>query len=370
MLVRLLLAVCLVCTAPGGAFAVDPAPAKAPHGALVLEGGGMPAAGFEQRVMALAGGQGDVCLITTALGGAAGGAGGSYNRFGGVPEARTHVLDIDWSNSGDAGVLATLESCEAFYFEGGDPQRLSLVLVPGGQESPALAVIRRRFEEGAVISGSSAGAMIVGDLTLCECGPVSSVNALLHGELFEAAGFGLVGGVLVDAHFFTRGLIGRHAWQLARRDIPVGVGIDEGTAVIVPGDGGPWEVIGQRGVGVVARDPAGPGLGTFTVSLLAAGDRFDPRTGQVTVAPGRRPVADAAGPAAPLRTTDVFAPEQVPALMIGLAEGPARRAVGVAADGAIKLSLVETGHTRAFAGVDGSWTILDLAMRIDAEPHR
>jgi cyanophycinase len=372
MPIRLLLAVlCLLLIgAVPAAGQDDKAGPAGGRGALVLEGGGRPAAGFEDRVLALAGGAGDVCLITTALGDLQGGSGSAYNRFAGVPGARTHVLDIDAANSGDPAVLATLRGCEAFYFTGGDPQRLSLVLVPGGQESPALAVIRQRFAAGAVVSGSSAGAMIVGDLTLCECGAVSSVNALLYGELFEAAGFGLVDGVLVDAHFFARGLIGRHAWQLARRDIPVGVGIDEGTAVVVPGDGGPWQVIGAGGVGLVARDPAGPGLGTFTVSLLAPGDRFDPDTGAVVVAPHRRPVPSAAGAAGPLRAADVFAPGRVPDLMVELARGPARRAVGFAAAGAIKLSLAETGRTRAFAGADGSWTVLDLAMHIDVEPGR
>jgi len=372
MPIRLMLAVlCLLVAgavpAAGQGGKAGPADGR---GALVLEGGGRPAHGFEQRVMALAGGTGDVCLITTALGGMQGESGAAYDRFAGVPGARTHILDIDASNSGEPAVLATLRGCEAFYFTGGDPERLSLVLMPGGQESAALAVIRDRFEAGAVVSGSSAGAMIVGDLTLCECGAVSSVNALLYGELFEASGFGLVEGVLVDAHFFARGLIGRHAWQLARRDIPVGVGIDEGTAVVVPGDGGRWEVIGAGGVGLVTRDPAGRGLGAFTVSLLASGDRFDPHTGAVTVAPRREPAAVSAGTAPPLDAADVFAPARVPDLIVDLARGPARRAVGVAADGAIKLSLAETGRTRVFAGADGSWTVLDLAMHIDVEPPR
>ena len=125
--------------------------------------------------------------------------------------------------------------------------------------------------------------MIVGDLTLCDCGAKSSVEALTQGTIFEAPGYVFVHGVLIDAHFFTRGLIGRHLYALAETKEPVGVGIDESTAVIVPGNGGLWRVIGQSSVALIRRGNAAnvKHLEDFTLSLLNAGDSFDPVTGRI-----------------------------------------------------------------------------------------
>ena len=134
--------------------------------------------------------------------------------------------------------------------------------------------------------------MIVGDLTLCDCGGESSVEALTQGTIFEAPGYVFVHGVLIDAHFFTRGLIGRHLYALADTKEPVGVGIDESTAVIVPGNGGLWRVIGQSSVALIRRGNAAnvKHLEDFTLSLLNAGDSFDPVTGRIVVSPKRKPI--------------------------------------------------------------------------------
>lgn len=343
-----------------------PAPIVEGHsrGTLVLEGGGRAAEGFAEQVVAALSGEGPLCVITTAMDGLAHGA--ETGRFAGLGAA-VQVLDIDPGNIDDPAELGRLRACSGYYFTGGDPERLSTVWRPHGIPSTALHIVRQRYAEaGAVVSGSSAGAMIAGDVTLCECGARSSVQALLDNRLFEAEGFGLVEDVLVDAHFFARGLLGRHLWQMVNRGHPVGVGIDEATAVIVPGDGGPWEVIGERGVALIRQ--IGPGNGgqpRFLISLLAPGDRFVPATGEVTVAAGRDRLPPAAGAAAlPLEVAEIFAPDAVPLLLIDLLSGPARHAVGRAADGSIKLVFEETRDTRAFAD-DRHTTVLDVALTLE-----
>jgi hypothetical protein len=133
--------------------------------------------------------------------------------------------------------------------------------------------------------------MVVGPVTLCECGAHSSVLAVTRGELFKAPGFDLLGApVLIDAHFFARGLLGRHMFALARDHLPVGVGIDEDTAVLVPGDGGAWVVLAGKSVAVV-RMPADARMDSlhhFGISILSPGDRFDPTTNDVRVASNRQ----------------------------------------------------------------------------------
>ncbi len=325
------------------------------RGTLVLEGGGRGAEGFERLVIEGAGPRPRLCLIATAMNG----DGGEFARFGRPAGVTLVPLDIAEGNASDGATLDRLRGCTGFYFSGGDPRRLSEVFLPQGRPSPALAVIREAYQRrGAVVSGSSAGAMIVGRITLCECGADSSVQALLHDRQFEAPGFGLVEGVLIDAHFFARGLLGRHVWQLARGGFPAGVGIDEETAVVVPGDGGSWQVIGRRGVALIrAPAQARPGdLRGFTISLLAPGDRFDPASGAVQVAAGRRPIRSGRpdATASPLVDRSIFAPDRVRAVIRGMIEGGAEGAVGTAEDGRITVSFRRTGQTRGYA--DGTHT--------------
>ena len=70
---------------------------------------------------------------------------------------------------------------------------------------------------------------------------------MLEGHLFKAPGFEFLSApVLIDAHFFARGLMGRHLFALARDKLPAGVGIDEDAAVLISSDQQTWRVIGRR----------------------------------------------------------------------------------------------------------------------------
>jgi cyanophycinase len=223
------------------------------------------------------------------------GQGQIYGFFDDFRDVHLSVLNLQPSDTGRPDVVATLRACTGFFFGGGDPQRLSETFRPRGHDTPALAAIRERFEgHGAVVGGASAGAMVVGPVTLCECGARSSVLAVARGELFKAPGFELLSKpVLVDAHFFARGLLGRHMFALARDRISVGVGIDEDTAVLVPGDGGPWVVLAGKSVAIVRMpdDARMDSLHHFGISILSPGDRFDPTTNKIHVAAERQRIS-------------------------------------------------------------------------------
>ena len=273
--------------ARAGGDAVEPVALKPGRGSLVLHGGGRFGRDTAAVIVASAGPDPRLCLIDTADVE----QGAIYSPFDGFAGVKLTVLDLERADVARPDVLAALKSCTGYFFGGGAPQRLSEVFRPNGRDSPALAVIRERFaRDGTVVAGSSAGAMIVGPLTLCECGQKSSVLAVTQGELFKAPGFDfLAAPILVDAHFFARGLLGRHMFALARDRIPVGVGIDEDTTIYVPGDGGPWRILGGRSVALVRlpKDATVDRLQNFGFSKLYAGDRFDPATGDVWVAENR-----------------------------------------------------------------------------------
>jgi len=270
-----------------GGVAVEPVALKAGRGPLILHGGGRFGRDTAAAIVARAGPDPRLCLIDTADAE----QGEIYRPFDDFTGVRISVLDLERADVARPDVLEILRACTGYFFGGGAPQRLSEVFRPNGRDTPALAVIRRRFErDGAVVAGSSAGAMIVGPLTLCECGPKSSLLAVASGELFKAPGFDfLAAPILVDAHFFARELLGRHMFALARDRIPVGVGIDEDTTVLVPGDGGPWRVLGGRSVALLRlpADARVDRLSEFGFSILYPGDRFDPLGGKVRVAASR-----------------------------------------------------------------------------------
>jgi len=172
--------------------------------------------------------------------------------------------------------------------------------------------------------------------------------------------------VLIDTHFFTRGLLGRHLYALADTKEPVGVGIDETTAVIVPGNGGPWQVIGQGSVALIRRGNASTvkHLQDFTLSILNAGDSFDPATGRVTVSPKRKPILLLRGAdVPPIETTHIFDPGQVLTMVQNLAQSKSSVARGYDDASSMAVQIGKGLDSTAYS--DGtSLTILDLDLGI------
>ena len=264
-------------------ISVPPLPRTTGRGELILHGGGRFGRGIAEAIVARAGPDPRLCLIDTADI-----EGQDIERlfapFAGVQIA---VLDINTDDIARPDVLELLDKCTAYFFGGGDPKRLSTILRPDGRDTPALAFIRRRFEQdGVLVAGSSAGAMIAGPVTLCECAANSSVQAVLNGRLFKAPGFEFISApVLIDAHFFARGLMGRHLFALARDTLPVGVGIDEDAAVLISSDQQTWRVIGRRGAALIYTPPEASmqKLEGFGLALLVPGDEFNPVTGKIAL---------------------------------------------------------------------------------------
>ena len=278
-------------------ISVAPLPRTAGRGELILHGGGRFGRGIAEAIVARAGPDPRLCLIDTADI-----EGQDIERlfapFAGVEIA---VLDLDTDDIARPDVLALLEECTGYFFGGGDPKRLSTILRPEGRDTPALAFIRRRFEQdGVLVAGSSAGAMITGPVTLCECAANSSVQAVLNGRLFKAPGFEFISApVLIDAHFFARGLMGRHLFALARDQLPAGVGIDEDAAVLVSSDQQTWRVIGRRGAALIYTPPdvSMEKLEGFGLALLVPGDEFNPATGRIALRGKRQEFAGSSLPA-------------------------------------------------------------------------
>jgi cyanophycinase len=342
---------------------VKPVPQAPGRGTLILEGGGDSLDAASQMTVALAGTKPVLCLIESAPRG----TGDAYHKFDGIGGFRMIAVNLAANSAQQPRVLEALEGCTGYFFNDGDPAMLSGAFRPNAQETNALKIIRQRYErDGAVIAGTGAGSMIAGDLTLCACGAESSVEALTRGTIYEAPGYVFVHGVLIDAHFFARGLVGRHLYALADTKEPVGVGIDETTAVVIPGNGGLWQVIGQSSVALIRRGNASSvkHLEDFTISLLNAGDSFDPTTGRIVISPKRTPMLLLRGAnAEPIETTHILDANQVLTMIQSLASSKSVVARGY--DDATGMTVQVAKRQDSTAYSDGtSITILDLDLGI------
>lgn len=274
-----------------------------------------------------------------------------------TPQGTTLIfLGITPDNSAeatrDARVLSAIRDCATFYFAGGDPLRLSVSLLnPDGTDTPALRAIRQRHAEGAAVTGASAGAMAASKTMMCECGAGSSVDALVNGRLKLAAGLRFVTDGLIDAHFLERGLIGRLVEAMKATGELSAIGLGEDTAVLIPGNGRPWVIIGEGGAVTLRRTNLNQPYSQIAVNLLANGDQYDPYNGGVQISPVRPPIT-------PSRVSvengvsEIFAPGAFHKLMELAAINATGLAVGVSRVPGIQIAVARTPETQVYFSID------------------
>jgi cyanophycinase len=171
---------------------------------------------------------------------------------------------------------------QGVFFSGGAQARLMDTLQPGGQATPLLTAIRALLARGGVVAGTSSGAAVLSELAFRDA---PDALAAMQGRLRDGAevdrGFGFVRpDLVIDQHFIKRGRIGRLLPLMVSRGVPLGIGVEEDSAVVLQGDA--VEAIGSRGALVVDLSAAcnDAALGAFNVqgarlSWLNGGDRFD-----------------------------------------------------------------------------------------------
>ncbi|HET9314069.1 MAG TPA: cyanophycinase [Vicinamibacteria bacterium] len=163
-----------------------------------------------------------------------------------------------------ADLSRQLERATGVFFSGGDQGRIMDVL----RDQSLQDALRARYAAGVVFGGTSAGTACMSSLMITGDGDFTVIDADSVGV---RAGLGLLPNVILDQHFIKRqrqnrlfGLILRHPGRL-------GLGIDEGSAMLVR-DNRHAEVVGESPVMVVdGREERG----ALVVQLLRPGDRFD-----------------------------------------------------------------------------------------------
>lgn len=297
----------------GGADAAAQAnPAARVPGRLVIVGGALARENAEvyRAIVEGRSGDGPFCIIPTASAEPAASTASAVEAFGayagGVAVAGIPLDTSDPSKADDPAVAADIGRCSGFFFVGGVQSRVLDVFLPQGRETEAYRALMRRWREGAVVSGSSAGAAMMSRVMISGG---SSAGALARGVsagtpagataeegdsgVTIEPGMGFYRDALMDQHFLTRGRIGRLVVAvLATDSVPIGFGIDENTALVIDGDHA--RVMGASGMVILdgrraRRSSQTRGTG-IRLTLVGTGDAVDLRTLEASAGAGKLPV--------------------------------------------------------------------------------
>jgi cyanophycinase len=278
----------------GGAPAAPRPRAEArPKGSLVIVGGGDRSEAMMRRFVELAGGAGRARIAVVPMASeeaveSGAETAGELDSLG----ARAFVFLVDRAEADAPEFVHRLDSATGIWFCGGDQARLTGVI--GG--TAALRAIHARYQAGAVVGGTSAGAAIMSDSMITGDQTPPGDTTGYYGDEYPSIerrriqvkpGLGFLHGAIVDQHFLRRERHNRLLSAVLERPGLVGVGIDESTAIEVSPDGR-WHVLGESDVIVYdARHarvtPAGaPLLGAtdLRVHLLPSGSVYDPASGR------------------------------------------------------------------------------------------
>jgi cyanophycinase len=161
--------------------------------------------------------------------------------------------------------LNQLEKATGVFFTGGDQVRIMNVL----KDDTLLQAVRRRYAAGVVFGGTSAGTAIMSHKMITGEGDFTVIDG---NRVETVAGLGLLPqDVIVDQHFIKRQRQNRLFGLILKNPTALGIGIDEGTALILA-DNRRAEVVGASQVMMVdARTQEN----ALTVQLIGPGKSFD-----------------------------------------------------------------------------------------------
>ena len=332
-------------------------------GRLVIAGGGLQAdnSAVYQSIVDARAGDGPLCVVPTASSDPEASmerAVATLTGYGGVDSVKGILISTENpSQAQDPSVVAEVRTCSGFFFTGGSQSRIVDVFLPGGDTTEAYRALWQQWQEGAVVSGSSAGAAMMSRVMIAGG---SSADAVTHGvrlpdgdgvHIREGMGFFELG--MLDQHFLARGRIGRLLVSTLQENSPqIGLGIDENTALVVDGDSA-W-VVGASGVVVVdgrSVQRTGPsrGLG-LRMNLVGAGDLLDLRTLSVQRERTKNPM--------PVTETSIELPEDPFArwaflhLMVDLASSSIQEATFALSEANLRV-LEDEGFSASMAGPTG-----------------
>jgi cyanophycinase len=249
------------------------------RGKLVIIGGGSAAGtGIMERFVSLGGGPGKKFIIVPT-------ANGNLNQDGSVrvynesqvirPWLRMGIKNVHMLHSHSPKIADTedfvkeLRNADAVWFDGGRQWNI----VDSYAGTRAYTEFHKLLDRGGAIGGSSAGATIQGEYLVR--GDTAGAHIVMTKEPNHQKGFAFLRRSAIDQHINTR-----NRWDdldpvIAKYPRLLGIGLSEGTAIIVSGD--TFEVMGMAKV-VIHDNTRQYKSGEKPYFLLSAGDRYNMKT--------------------------------------------------------------------------------------------
>jgi cyanophycinase len=223
-----------------------------PQGTLVIQGGGSDAGTgiFETFVNKAGGLNAKIVVVPTA--------GGNRNADGSIRIYKEEQVLARWKQRGATNVFMlhthdpkvadteefakVLRDAKGVWFDGGRQWNI----VDSYANALTLREFRKVLERGGVIGGSSAGATIQGDYLVR--GAVAGPEIVMTPEPEHEHGFAFLRRSAIDQHINTRNRWDDIIPVIKKYPNLLGIGLSEGTAIVVTGDR--FEVIGKWKVAV------------------------------------------------------------------------------------------------------------------------
>jgi cyanophycinase len=251
-------------------------PVSDTKGNLLIIGGGRRPVYVMEKFVDLAGGRdAAIAVIPSASAYAEESGARSVADFSAAGAGIVTVFNIrDSSMAESDSILSLLKEYDGYYFGGGNQNRLTDIFTG----TKFLDLLHQRYNDGAVIGGTSAGAAIMSEIMITGDG---NWEMLVRDSVITTPGFGFVTDYIIDQHFIARRRLNR-LLALCLQYQTNGIGIDESTAIWI-NPAGHAEVIGESAVvvlrGAAAVYPQMPSDSLLTgknllLSVYGPGDRF------------------------------------------------------------------------------------------------
>jgi len=256
-------------------------------GHLVIIGGGKRPAYIMNKIVDLAGGKGAKIIVVPN-------ASSDRMKTGSYQSKEFKKLGVESSDyliftkeTADADSnLDKLDGVTGIFFSGGNQSNLTKDLLG----TKLLDKIYKIYNDGGVISGTSAGAAVMSKIMITgnEIINKDSSDAFSSIQIhkYEAReGFGFIKSAIVDQHFIKRKRMNRLISLVFENPKLLGIGIDESTSIIVNPDNS-FEVSGESLVMVmdasqneiILTNKNGNLSGILNTYFLKDGDKFDLNT--------------------------------------------------------------------------------------------
>lgn len=206
------------------------------------------------------------------------------------------VLDIrSKEDSETQHAIDLIKNANCIMFSGGDQSKITDKI--GGTTIHKILLERYKNEDGFVIAGTSAGAMVMANEMIAGG---SATESFIKGAVNMYKGLGLIPELVIDTHFIRRGRFGRQSEAIAKHPNLLGIGLAEDTGMIIK-NGNDCTVIGSGMVIVfdgsdlthnnekVLEEGTPMTIANLRVHVLSNSDQYSIKTRNVTVLPIEAP---------------------------------------------------------------------------------